>query len=98
MVLWNALKPTGAGSSVAKHTIRCSWALDGPDKLELEETIAPIVGYAVLRQDRVVELFAAPNHPTAAQQLLRVPVATPLSMTARSSSFTRRPITNCIKY
>ena len=45
-------------------------ALDGPDKLELEETIAPIVGYAVLRQDRVVELFAAPNHPTAAQQLL----------------------------
>jgi predicted acetyltransferase len=45
-------------------------ALDGPDKLELEETIAPIVGYAVLRQERVVELFAAPNHPTAAQQLL----------------------------
>ncbi len=45
-------------------------ALDGPDKLELEESIAPIVGYAVLRQERVVELFAAPNHPTASQQLL----------------------------
>jgi predicted acetyltransferase len=45
-------------------------ALDGPDKLELEETIAPIVGYAVLRQERVVELLTAPNHPTAARQLL----------------------------
>jgi predicted acetyltransferase len=45
-------------------------ALDGPDKLELEETIAPIVGYAVLRQERVVELLTAPNHPTANQQLL----------------------------
>jgi predicted acetyltransferase len=45
-------------------------ALDGPDKLELEETIAPIVGYAVLRQQRVVELLAAPNHPAANQQLL----------------------------
>jgi predicted acetyltransferase len=45
-------------------------ALDGPDKLELDETIAPIVGYAVLRQERVVELLSAPNHPTANQQLL----------------------------
>jgi predicted acetyltransferase len=45
-------------------------ALDGPDKLELEETIAPIVGYAVLRQERVVELYTTPGHPTANQQLL----------------------------
>src|SRR5262249_55236980 len=45
-------------------------ALDGPDKLELEESIAPIVGYAVLRQERVVELVTAPGHPTANYQLL----------------------------
>ncbi len=45
-------------------------ALDGPDKLELEETIAPIVGYAVLRQERVIELMTAPGHPTVAYQLL----------------------------
>jgi hypothetical protein len=45
-------------------------ALDGPDKLELEETIAPIVGYAVLRQGRIVELCAAPEHATADYQLL----------------------------
>lgn len=45
-------------------------ALDGPDKLELEESIAPIVGYAVLKQDRVVELLTTPGHPTANYQLL----------------------------
>src|SRR5262249_4663807 len=45
-------------------------ALDGPDKLELEETTAPIVGYAVLRQERIVELLTAPGHPTANWQLL----------------------------
>jgi predicted acetyltransferase len=45
-------------------------ALDGPDKLELEESIAPIVGYAVLRQERVVELMTTPGHPTAHYQLL----------------------------
>jgi predicted acetyltransferase len=45
-------------------------ALDGPDKLELEESIAPIVGYAVLRQERVVELMTTPGHPTANYQLL----------------------------
>jgi predicted acetyltransferase len=45
-------------------------ALDGPDKLELEESIAPIVGYAVLRQERVVELMTTPGHATANYQLL----------------------------
>jgi len=45
-------------------------ALDGPDKFELEESIAPIVGYAVLRQERVVELMTTPGHPTANYQLL----------------------------
>jgi predicted acetyltransferase len=45
-------------------------ALDGPDKLELEESIAPIVGYAVLRQERVVELMTTPGHATAGYQLL----------------------------
>ncbi|HTQ40269.1 MAG TPA: GNAT family N-acetyltransferase [Pirellulales bacterium] len=45
-------------------------ALDGPDKLELEESIAPIVGYTVLRNERVIELLATPHHPNANQQLL----------------------------
>jgi len=45
-------------------------ALDGPDLLELEEIRAPIVGYAVTRGERVVELFTAPGHRMAAAQLL----------------------------
>src|ERR1700676_4510897 len=45
-------------------------ALAGPDKLELNEATAPIVGYAVVRQNRVVELLADPAYPTAGPQLL----------------------------
>ena len=45
-------------------------ALNGPDKLELNEATAPIVGYAVIRQNRVVELLSDPAHPTAGLQLL----------------------------
>ena len=45
-------------------------ALDGPDLLELEEVHAPIVGYAVTRGERIVELLTAPGYPMAASQLL----------------------------
>lgn len=45
-------------------------AIDGRDRLELAEETAPIVGYAALRQTRVVELLTAPGHPTADFQLL----------------------------
>ena len=45
-------------------------ALDGPDLLELEENNAPIVGYAVTRGERIVELATVPGHRTAAVQLL----------------------------
>ena len=45
-------------------------ALDGPDLLELEETHAPIVGYAVTRGERIVELLTAPGHPAVTPQLL----------------------------
>jgi len=45
-------------------------ALDGPDLLELEERNSPIVGYAFTSAERIVELVAAPNHRTAAAQLL----------------------------
>ncbi len=45
-------------------------ALAGPDKLELNETLAPIAGYAVIRQRQVVELFTDPAFPTAGPQLL----------------------------
>ena len=45
-------------------------ALDGPDLLELEESQAPIVGYAATRGDQVVELFTAPGEKRADVQLL----------------------------
>ncbi len=45
-------------------------ALAGPDKLELDEATAPIVGYAVIRQHRIVELLTDPAYPTAGPQLL----------------------------
>ncbi len=45
-------------------------AIDGPDRLELDEASAPIVGYAVVRGRQVVELQTAPGHPTAGPLLL----------------------------
>ena len=45
-------------------------ALDGPDLLELEETTTPIVGYAVARGERILELMTAPDDRRAAVELL----------------------------
>jgi hypothetical protein len=45
-------------------------AIHGRDRMELVDTNAPIVGYAVVCQDRVVELLTAPDHPVAGPQLL----------------------------
>lgn len=45
-------------------------AIDGPDRLELDEANASIVGYLVLRDDAIVELVAAEDHLEAARQLL----------------------------
>jgi hypothetical protein len=45
-------------------------ALAGPDRLDLTEIKAPIVGYAVVRRERVVELLTNPAYPTAGVQLL----------------------------
>ena len=44
--------------------------LRGPNVLELEEKLAPIVGYAVARGDRIVELLSAPSCKSAALKLL----------------------------
>ncbi len=44
--------------------------LDGPDLLELEENLSPIVGYAVTRGDEIVEIQTAPDHRPAAAHLL----------------------------
>jgi predicted acetyltransferase len=41
-------------------------AIDGPDRLELGQAASPIVGYAVTRRGRIVELLTAPTHPTDA--------------------------------
>ncbi len=45
-------------------------AIDGPDRLELEDTTSPIVGYAVAKDDQIIELLSAPDHPHARVQLL----------------------------
>lgn len=44
-------------------------AIDGPDRMDLSTT-DQVVGYAVVRQQRVLELVAAPGHAQAADQLL----------------------------
>lgn len=45
-------------------------AINGPDKLELDDTLTPIVGYAVMREGRIAELVTAPQHQEAAAKLL----------------------------
>ncbi|MEO8497401.1 MAG: GNAT family N-acetyltransferase, partial [Planctomycetota bacterium] len=45
-------------------------AIEGPDKLELNDALTPIIGYAVMREGRIVELVTSPDHTNAAAQLL----------------------------
>ena len=45
-------------------------AIDGPDRLSLEEGSSPIVGYAVVKGDQILELMTKPGHPTVARELL----------------------------
>ncbi|HKD35862.1 MAG TPA: GNAT family N-acetyltransferase [Pirellulales bacterium] len=45
-------------------------ALAGPDRLDINESAAPIVGYAVVRQKRIVELLRNEAYPTADAQIL----------------------------
>ncbi len=45
-------------------------AIDGPDKIELDESLAPIVGYAATREGRIVEIMSSADHPEASVQLL----------------------------
>lgn len=45
-------------------------AIDGPDHFELDAVTSPIVGYAITRQDHILELMVDPAHPHAALQLL----------------------------
>lgn len=45
-------------------------AIDGPDKLELDESFDAIVGYAAMKEGRIVELTSSPAHPRAAIELL----------------------------
>jgi hypothetical protein len=45
-------------------------AIDGPDKLELDEAMAPIVGYAAVREGRIVEMMASQGWSEAPAQLL----------------------------
>ncbi len=45
-------------------------AIEGPDKLELDDQLDPIVGYAAMKDGRIVELMTSPGHPLVASQLL----------------------------
>ena len=45
-------------------------AIDGPDRFELDEAAAAMVGYAVMKEGRILELMASARHPQAAEQLL----------------------------
>lgn len=45
-------------------------AIDGPDKIELNDTLTPIVGYAVVKNERIVELMTTGDCPRVAEQLL----------------------------
>ncbi len=45
-------------------------AIDGPNKLELDDEQVPIVGYAAMKEGRIAELMTVPDHPRAARQLL----------------------------
>jgi GNAT superfamily N-acetyltransferase len=45
-------------------------AIQGPAKMELDDTNSSIVGYAVTRDDEVIEMMTSPRHPSAAYQLL----------------------------
>jgi predicted acetyltransferase len=45
-------------------------AIEGPDKFELDDTLTPIIGYAVMHEGQIAELVTAPQRPDAADQLL----------------------------
>ncbi|HEY2838660.1 MAG TPA: GNAT family N-acetyltransferase [Pirellulales bacterium] len=45
-------------------------AVDGHDNFELEDDPAKIVGYLIMREDRVLELVAGNSHPHVARELL----------------------------
>ncbi len=45
-------------------------AIDGPDKFELDDHLAPIVAYAAMKEGRIVEIMSSPDHPQAVAQLL----------------------------
>ena len=46
-------------------------AIDGPSRLELTEYSERIAGYAIIKDDRVVELMVDPQRPIVAAQLLQ---------------------------
>lgn len=45
-------------------------AIEGPDKFELDDSLAPIVGYAAMREGRIVEMMTSEHHPDVRNRLL----------------------------
>ena len=46
-------------------------AVEGPDKLDLETSVTQIVGYMVTKEDRILELMAAPGQPGGRRRTTR---------------------------
>ena len=45
-------------------------AIEGSPRVELDDTLLPIVGYAFMKRGRLVELMTSPRRPDAAEKLL----------------------------
>lgn len=66
-------------------------AIDGPDFLELEESRSPIVGYAVTRGDKIVELFTVPGRARVAAELIARTCADAIERDCQTVSLHARP-------
>jgi predicted acetyltransferase len=44
--------------------------INGPDKLELDDRLTPIVAYAAMKEGRIVEIMSSADHPEAVAALL----------------------------
>jgi hypothetical protein len=67
---WQRTEATWRWLLGRKNHVQLLVAIDGPDKLELDEANAPIVGYLVLRDHQILELVVSPDHPQAARELI----------------------------
>ena len=46
-------------------------AINGPDKIELDQSLKAIVAYAIIKQGRILEIMTSPGHDQAGHQLVK---------------------------